>query len=523
MKPLAPPPSRRLPLWLRLTALIVVLVMAPLGASAYLIGQVSDVASNFGAAEAKGTIGALEKASDAYHNLFETTKRLHAEIADRLSKRRDLHDPHTPPPLQQILTEESRVEPSLRAIEVLRGETTIAEAHRAVSGAGLRDKTVDQPLDDQGSSPSGSAAEGRRGSIDDVGTTLRLTFEVSATLQDEMQHLKQSLDSARTIAELRSRLPESYRNGFILLVSLAAIGAALGGIIYATRLTRRIQALVVTARKVGRGDLDERVRLRGSDEVAEFGVAFDAMLDQLAKARRDLEHQQRMSVWQDVARQLAHEIKNPLTPIQLAVQEAVSQYKGDDARYAKMLATTKEIVEEEIASLGRLVDTFRTLGQLPKVAAAPIALAEVIEELQLQPQLAARLELQPPPVPVTVRADKLLLKRVLVNLVENGIHAGQEAGSDGKVVVSWSADVAGDAVRITIDDHGKGIAPGDREKIFEPYVTTKATGTGLGLAISRKIVIEHGGELSVAATPPVTGGARFIVSLPLRSAEQSLM
>src|ERR1700749_203612 len=131
-----------------------------------------------------------------------------------------------------------------------------------------------------------------------------------------------------------------------------------------------------------------------------------------------------MGAWQDVARRLAHEIKNPLTPIQLAVQQTVSQYKGDDARFAKTLKETGEIVEEEIEGLRRLVDTFRTLGQLPKVEKAPLALAEVIEELRLDPMFATKLELKPPASPVTVRADKLLLKRVLANLVENGIHAG---------------------------------------------------------------------------------------------------
>src|SRR4029079_17703071 len=127
----------------------------------------------------------------------------------------------------------------------------------------------------------------------------------------------------------------------------------------------------------------------------------------------------RMGVWQDVARRLAHEIKNPLTPIQLAVQQCVSSYKGDDARFAKLLLDTGEIVEEEIEGLRRLVDTFRTLGALPKVEKAPILLGELIEELRLDPQMTNRLELAPPTLPVTVRADKLLLKRVLVNLVEN--------------------------------------------------------------------------------------------------------
>jgi two-component system, NtrC family, nitrogen regulation sensor histidine kinase NtrY len=256
--------------------------------------------------------------------------------------------------------------------------------------------------------------------------------------------------------------------------------------------------------------------------MAELGRAFDTMLDDLDTTRSQIAYLQRMGVWQDVARQLAHEIKNPLTPIQLAVQQCVSSYKGDDERFKKLLTTSGEIVEEEIAALRRLVDTFRTLGALPKVEAAPLSLGDVIEELKLDPTFAARLKLRPPASPVTVRADKLLLKRVLVNLVENGIHAGQEADTPGDVVVAWAASASGETVAITIDDHGKGIAPESREKIFDPYVTTKATGTGLGLAIARKIAIEHGGELRVAAEKPATGGARFVVSLPLRAPDTSL-
>jgi two-component system, NtrC family, nitrogen regulation sensor histidine kinase NtrY len=115
-----------------------------------------------------------------------------------------------------------------------------------------------------------------------------------------------------------------------------------------------------------------------------------------------------------------------------------------------------------------------------------------------------------------VRADKLLLKRVLVNLVENGIHAGQEAGAAGDVVVSWRVDSG--AAYITVDDQGRGVGAADRERIFEPYVTTKATGTGLGLAIAKKIAIEHGGDLAIADEPAPTGGARFVVTLPVSTA-----
>jgi signal transduction histidine kinase len=110
---------------------------------------------------------------------------------------------------------------------------------------------------------------------------------------------------------------------------------------------------------------------------------------------------------------------------------------------------------------------------------------------------------------------------VLANLVENGIHAGQEDGAGGKVVIGWRAEPGGESVTITIDDHGKGVPDADRERIFEPYVTSKATGTGLGLAIARKIAIEHGGELALAAGCAPTGGARFVISLPLRGPDES--
>jgi nitrogen fixation/metabolism regulation signal transduction histidine kinase len=203
------------------------------------------------------------------------------------------------------------------------------------------------------------------------------------------------------------------------------------------------------------------------------------------------------------------------------VQQTVSSYKGEDQRFKQQLDDAKEIVEEEIASLRRLVDTFRTLGQLPKVEKAPLALADVLDELARDPSFADKLELRPSPTPVTVRADKLLLKRVLANLVENGVHAGIDAGRTGKVVVGWHTDERGAAVSIVVDDEGKGVTDANRDRIFDPYVTTKATGTGLGLAIARKIAIEHGGELELAPELAPSGGARFVVTLPLGGPEAS--
>ncbi len=493
---------RRLSLRFRVTMLLAVSVMLPLVVAYLLVGQLGKTAANVAASDASMRVASMEKATHRYHDLVDMTKRLHGEVAERLAKRPDLAalDPNSD--LHAIIEDPSQA--GLRAIAILGANgTVIAEATKPPTGPDWRDKVVDQVLRADGA-------------------TLRLTFEVSATLQQELQELKESIDGTRTVSQIQSALPATYQLTFLILIILAGAVAMVIGMALSTLETRRIEALVATARKVSQGQLDARAELRGSDEMAELGDAFNVMLDKLEETRQQIEYLQRMGVWQDVARRLAHEIKNPLTPIQLAVQQCVSAYNGEDPRFKKLLADAGEIVEEEIEGLRRLVDTFRTLGALPRVEASPIALAEVIEELQLDPTMAAHLTLKPPGEDVTVRADKLLLKRVLANLVENGIHAGQEAGHAGDVVISWSRDPRRDVVAINVDDHGKGVADDKREKIFEPYVTTKATGTGLGLAIARKIAIEHGGELQVAPDRPPTGGARFVVSLPLRGPESSL-
>jgi two-component system nitrogen regulation sensor histidine kinase NtrY len=481
----------------KLVIALFVIVAIPLGVSYVLIDQMKASVVNVASNEATQSIVAMEKSLGAYRELFETTKRLHGEIADRLSKRPELValDPNAE--LEPLLGD------GLRGIAMLRDDgSVVREASRQIGDpAQQRDIVVDQPLPLHGS--------------------LRLTFTVPATLQQDYQSVNAAIDKAKLIERIRTHdLPSDYRTAFLVLMGLTALAVAAMGLFASRLVTRKIAALVTTARRVSDGHVDARAEVRGRDEMAELGGAFNTMLDDLAQSRSQIEYLQRIGAWQDVARRLAHEIKNPLTPIQLAVQQTVSQYKGDDARFAKTLQATGEIVEEEIEGLRRLVDTFRTLGQLPKVEKAPLALADLLEELKLDPAFATKLELAPPPTPVTVRADKLLLKRVLANLVENGLHAGQEAGGDGRVTVSWRAEA--DSVTIAVDDRGKGVAEADRDKIFEPYVTTKATGTGLGLAISRKIALEHGGELALAPGRAPTGGARFVVTLPLRGPETSL-
>jgi two-component system nitrogen regulation sensor histidine kinase NtrY len=488
---MAPRSNRRgrVSLQVKVVVTVLLIVLTPLLASAYLIGELGRVAANFADAEAEKRVAPMEQALVAYNDVFQTTKTLQQEIAQRLATRPEITNPAAGG-LDLILLQESTVHEI--AVDDPDG-VALAEASRPLAD----DKAwvmrrVKYPLPD--------------------GRTLRLGFAVR-NIQPDMQALGTAIAEAKNLKDVRTALPEGYIKAFLFLLGGAALAAGLLGVLAARRLTSRVSALVAAAREVSAGRVEARVKLPGRDEMAELGEAFNTMLDNLDSTRRQVEYLQRIGAWQDVARRLAHEIKNPLTPIQLAVQHCVSAYPGDDVRYQKLLTDTGEIVEEEIEGLRRLVDTFRTLGQLPRVDPVPLEVGEVIDQLELDPAIAPRLTVAPPATAVRVRGDKLLLKRVLCNLVENGIHAGQEAGTPGDVTVGWTAAGKG-TIEITVDDHGKGVGAADRDRIFEPYVTTKATGTGLGLAIAKKIALEHGGDLAVSPDRAPTGGARFVLRLP---------
>jgi nitrogen fixation/metabolism regulation signal transduction histidine kinase len=265
-----------------------------------------------------------------------------------------------------------------------------------------------------------------------------------------------------------------------------------------------------------------RVGLAGEDEVAELGRAFDRMLDALTHSRARVEFLRRMSEWQNVARRLAHEIKNPLTPIQLAVEECHRRYRGEDPEYRRILQTTFEVVEEEVGSLRRLVSEFSSFARLPRARITAADLSTFLrdqagrftaadgdaDDRALFAGVEVAFDLSEDSMPALI--DEEMLHRVLTNLIRNAAQAIRGAGRGGKVIV-LSRTVA-EGYEIVVDDDGPGIDAEVAPAIFDPYVTTKRDGTGLGLSIVKKIVVDHGG--SIEAGPSSLGGARFRILLP---------
>lgn len=503
-------PPRRVSLQLKVVVGLLFISMLPLAVSAVLIDQISRVAQNFASNEAAAMRPFLDDASDAYRELFDARKEVYRQTSLRVASAPELSaaiagaDAAVAGTLLDAYIAE---EGDLRRVWVVDASGTELVARPAealeLDPDEQRSKTYEQTL-------AGTTA------------TVHLEYVFSRSLEERFQKLGKAIKNAERIKKMRRSLPSGYRIAFLVLVGGVVVIVTATGILYARRITSRIAVLVSGTRRVAAGNLEARVQLSGRDELGELARAFNRMIEDLQHDRDQIAYLQRVGAWQDVARKLAHEIKNPLTPIQLAVQQSVSKYDGDDETYRKLLADTEEIVAEEISSLRRLVDAFRTLGQLPKVEAQPLDLGTVAEDLTRDPQLVDRLELRPPEGEVMIRGDRLLLRRVLTNLVENGVHAGKAANRGGAVVVTWQPDEVAGTVVLTVDDEGDGIFDDERDKIFEPYITTKDDGTGLGLTISKKIALDHGGRLAVAKEPAPSGGARFVLTLPLADREDSL-
>ncbi len=351
---------------------------------------------------------------------------------------------------------------------------------------------------------------------------LRVTIGAPERAFGDYQKAGELTELFRTLKKSSDYVSAFYLAVYIAMLLSVIVVALAVGIMLSRRVTRRVSLLAEATEKLGAGDLSVRVPVDDDDEVGDLTRAFNTMVQDMRDSRERIDYLSRISAWQEFARRLAHEIKNPLTPIQLAVQEAHRSYRGEDERHRRMLEDMRAIVEEEIATLRRLVGEFSEFARLPEVHKAPEDLGVFVRDALDNPFRAdeqegekpVQIEVETDAVPIPVMIDTMLLKRCLDNLVQNAVQAIR--GSDrpsGRVRVCVKRGPA--EAWIEVRDDGPGVPVATRERVFDPYYTTKAEGTGLGLAIVKKIVLEHGGEISCRQAPE--GGACFRISLPSRA------
>ena len=221
---------------------------------------------------------------------------------------------------------------------------------------------------------------------------------------------------------------------------------------------------------------------------------------------------QKVAAWREVARRLAHEIKNPLTPIQLSAERLQRKLGDADSPHQALVKECTSTIIGEVESLKGLVDEFAQFARMPAPKAVPTSLNQVVTDaLSLYAGLFSDVAIRPElgaAVP-QVRLDPEQIKRVLINLVDNAVEAMEHRGT---IAVETSHDAVHRVARVVIADDGPGIPAGERDKLFLPYYSTKRRGSGLGLAIVRRIVAEHGGNVEVTDNMP--RGTRFTIELP---------
>jgi two-component system nitrogen regulation sensor histidine kinase NtrY len=222
---------------------------------------------------------------------------------------------------------------------------------------------------------------------------------------------------------------------------------------------------------------------------------------------------QKVAAWGEVARKLAHEIKNPLTPIKLSAQRVRKAHLKGTPDFDRVLSESIEAIVSEVDALQHLVDEFAQFARLPPSRPVEGSLNTVVEAAlglyeTAYPQVSLERRLGPDVPPL--RLDGPQIKRVVINLVDNAIAA---LGERGSITIATGFDPSSRRAMLTVADTGPGVAQASRETIFAPNFSTKKKGSGLGLAIARRIVEDHGGEIRVEDNTPM--GARFVIELPV--------
>jgi two-component system nitrogen regulation sensor histidine kinase NtrY len=371
----------------------------------------------------------------------------------------------------------------------------------------------------------------------------RMTGDLSSS-QSKLEETYRDLQAKHTEVEQRRRYTETVleavatgvvsldATGRVTTVNSAAermlglFGATLAGkeasAVFRAPEYAEIAGLIQRMGRLREGMLDREVHLRRDGQAVSLLASATALkgpdggymgmvlafddLTELLKA-------QRLAAWREVAQRIAHEIKNPLTPIQLSAQRLRRRLSGDrNPEEKRLLEEATATIIQEVDGLKQLVDEFSRFARMPALAPKPTELGRLLEGVvvlyrESHPALAIKAEFSPDVPALDVDPDQI--KRAVLNLVDNAVEA---VGGSGDVLVQTVWLPATRRARIVVADNGPGIATEDRERLFVPYFSTKTTGMGLGLPIVHQIISDHGGTIWVEDNPP--RGTRFIIELP---------
>jgi two-component system, NtrC family, nitrogen regulation sensor histidine kinase NtrY len=320
-----------------------------------------------------------------------------------------------------------------------------------------------------------------------------------------------------TVAISRSGMVEAQQHIRTIAYGIAGAGILLSIVFslwIAARVSRPIEQLARAAEDVAGGNWDVRVPERGRDEVSVLARSFNHMTEELTGQRERLVQSERVAAWRELARRLAHELKNPLFPLQLTVENLARARALPEAEFDEVFRESTATLSAEIANLKTIVARFSDFSKMPKPELERIDAKAVVERVRALYVNAAstketkiQIKADVADVPMPLDVDPELLHRALSNLVLNAMDAMPDGGT---LTISARPKDAGIELRVT--DTGEGLTPEECERVFTPYYTSKQHGTGLGLAIVQSVIADHAGTVMVESRSG--SGATFIITLP---------
>jgi two-component system, NtrC family, nitrogen regulation sensor histidine kinase NtrY len=311
----------------------------------------------------------------------------------------------------------------------------------------------------------------------------------------------------------------------VTIAAVVAAAAILVGLLVslwiAARITRPVEELAKGAREVATGRWDTRIDVRGTDEIGQLGTAFNDMTRTLAVQKERLVQTERVAAWRELARRLAHELRNPLFPMQITVENMQRAKQLEAKQFLEVFNESTATLKTELANLNTIVGRFSDFSKMPAPQFAKVNVNEILRaairlfEAQFsavgKPTITTEFFLTEPLPEIDADAD--LLHKAFQNLVLNALDAMPAGGT-----LTLRTSERERNIRIEVADTGKGLTPEECSRLFTPYYTTKQQGTGLGLAIVQSVVSDHHGTISV--TSDEGHGTSFKIDLPQRQAVQ---
>lgn len=355
-----------------------------------------------------------------------------------------------------------------------------------------------------------------------LGIYLLTSTPISNIILEHKYNIKKATDEYTNLAIQRSGLKISFITFFsVITIILLLISIFIGGI-FANRILKPINKLIISTKNISSGNYDTPINPEGiSGEFKILISTFNDMISKLEQQKQQLIISNRQNAWRDIARKIAHEIKNPLTPIQLSAERLRNKYKTEITTKPEIFNSCIDTIIRQVQCIGNLVKEFSDFARMPAPKIEKIDIIALIKDvvfMQINAHKNICFQQTYDRENCICDIDQSQINQVLMNLLQNAINSileSQNFEKNNLGNISISFYVTNEIINLIIEDDGPGFTNTALEKAFDPYYTTREKGTGLGLAIVQKIILDHFGEISIGKSEKLKG-AKIMIKLPCK-------